>query len=247
MGSNRTRAATLVLIAVLAWIGLGLFTKYYDAFGSQGAVGVFASLVAVGLVGTFGAVFGGRQTVAPPAGERMPGLIRVVAKQDVTPGEWLKLMSDARSEFFLAGHSLGKWCGGTHRDSFEANMIRILKRHGTVTLLMLGPGSQNLERLKRATQRDYTKAVAESREFLHALIPHLTPEQKTRFRVSVLSDHATLPYTLVGNERTIVTAAYLSTRDSDEVPCLEMLRDCQEGISIYDDFCALVKQSRALS
>jgi hypothetical protein len=246
MNSNRTWAPTLVLIAVLSLVALGLFTVHYNALGSETAIGVFASLVATGALSLFASIQQSRRDSPQTTPHvSIPGLIRVLPKTDVTPGEWWSLMGEAEHEFFLAGHSLGKWCGGTHGERFEEHIIRILRKHGRVTLLTLGPGSPQLKRLKQATGRDYTKAVEESRDFLRKLLGSLDADQKTRLVVSVLPEHAALPYTVVGNEHTLVTATYLSSRDRDEVPCLEIARKSDAAISIYDDFCLLVKQGEA--
>lgn len=250
MNSNRTWAATIVLIAVMSLVALGLFTVHYDALGSETAIGVFVTLVATGVLSLFASVLQGRrdpQETAPQASTprvSIPGLIRVLPKTDVTPGEWWKLMDEADHEFFLAGHSLGKWCGGTHGERFGEDIIRILTKHGKVTLLTLGTGSPQLQRLKQATGRDYTKAVEESRNFLHELLTKLDVDQRARLVISVLPEHASLPYTVVGNEHTLLTAMYLSSHDRDEVPCLEIARKSDAAISIYDDFCLLVKQGK---
>lgn len=251
MNSNRTWVVTLLLIAVLSLVALGLFTVHYDALGSEAAISVFASLVATGVLSLFASVQPGRgspsemtRQVSTPQ-VSIPGLIRVLPKTAVTPGEWWRLLGEADHEFFLAGHSLGRWCGGTHGERFEERIIYILRKHGRVTLLTLGSGSPQLERLKQATGRDYTKAVKESRDFLRKLLARLDADQKARLVISVLPEHATLPYTVVGNEHTLMTATYLSSGDRDEVPCLEIARKSGAAISIYDDFCLLVKQGEA--
>ena len=114
-----------------------------------------------------------------------------------------------------------------------------------MTLLTLGPDSPQLKHLKQATGRDNTQAVEETRDFLRKLLTRLDADQKARLVISVLPEHAALPYTVVGNEHTLVTATYLSSRDRDEVPCLEIVRKSGAAISIYDDFCLLVKQGEA--
>lgn len=250
MNSNRTWA-TLLLIAVLSFLALGLFTVHYDVLGSETAIGVFGSLITAVVLSLFASVQQSRRDppettpqVSTPQ-VSIPGLIRVLPKTDVTPGEWWRLMGEAEHEFFLAGHSLGKWCGGTHGERFEEHIIRILKKHGRVTLLTLGPDSPQLLRLKQATGRDYTQAVEESRDFLSKLLARLDADQTARLVISIIPEHAALPYTVVGNEHTLVTAAYLSSRDRDEVPCLEIARKSDAAISIYDDFCLLVKQGEA--
>lgn len=245
MNSTRTWG-TLLLIAVLSLVALGLFTVHYDALGSETAIGVFVSLVATGVLSLFASVQQGRrdpQETTPQVS--IPGLIRVLPKTAVTTSEWWNLMGEAEHEFFLAGHSLGRWCGGMHGERFEEHIIRILRKHGRVTLLTLGPDSPQLKRLKQATGRDYTQAVEESRDFLRKLLTQLDADQKERLVISVLPEHAALPYTVVGNEHTLVTATYLSSRDRDEVPCLEITRKSDAAISIFDDFCLLVKQGEA--
>jgi hypothetical protein len=243
MDSNRPRLATLLLVPVLALIGLGLFTVNYDVLASETAIGVFATMLGAGVLGLLAFALGGARRPSDTTAQiSIPGLLRVLPKTDVTVEQWWSLMDEARHEFFLAGHSLGKWCGGTHAELFESNIIRILKGRGTVTLLTLAPGSPHLPRLQRATGRDYTKAVEESREFLRNLLSRLDAEHRQGLGIWVLPDHATLPYTVVGNEHTLLTATYLSSRDRDEVPCLEIARKSGAAISIYDDFCLLVKQ-----
>ncbi len=109
MNSNRTWVVTLLLVAVLSLVALGLFTVHYNALGSETAIGVFASLVATGALSLFASVQQGRGSPLETTLQvSIPGLIRVLPKTDVTTSEWWSLMGEAEREFFLAGHSLGR-------------------------------------------------------------------------------------------------------------------------------------------
>jgi hypothetical protein len=231
------------LICVGAAIGIALVLRH-DPFGSALAIGVLAGLIVIviGAAAKAGLIALHSASGVPPT---IPGLVRIAPKSSIVPEEWMDLIAKAHAEFFLAGHSLGKWCGESHREEFLEHIVRILSAEGSVKLLTLGPGSSHLQSLKLATDTDYTKRVAESREFLSGLLARLTLEQCRRLTISVLPEHANLPYTVAGNERTLITATYLSSRDSDEVPCLQLERDSGAAISIYDDFCLLVKQGEA--
>lgn len=204
--------------------------------------GVLVSVVAAAILGGVGAIFNVQPVQDGVHGQlSIPGLIRVAPKTSLTPDEWISVMDGARHEFILAGHTLGRWCGETHRDMFESNILRLLNRHGSVKLLTLAPGSPHLGRLKRATERDYTKAVNDSREFLSDLLSRLSPEQRSRLTVSILPDHAVLPYMLVGNERRLITAASLSSHDSDDVLVLgfpRLRRRQHASLRIATSLCA---------
>ncbi len=241
MRPNRLAAiVVLSLIAVGAAIGLGLVLSD-DPFGSALAISVVAGLIVIVIVATAKAGFTALRS-APAAPPSIPGLLRIAPKSSIAPEEWMDLITKAQKEFYLAGHSLGRWCGESHRQEFLEQIIRILSDGGEVKLLTLGPGSEHLERLKLATRTDYTRRVQESHDFLRGLRTKLTAAQRERLTISVLPDHATLPYTVVGNECTLITATYLSSQDSDQVPCLHLKLKSAAGSPIYDDFCELLRQ-----
>jgi hypothetical protein len=169
-------------------------------------------------------------------------LIRVSPKSGLSSDEWLEVLTRARHEFYIAGHSLGRWCSPTHREVFESNIARILIGSGSVRLVMLDLDCPQLERLKRATGTDYSDRVRQSMLVLENFVCRLSGDQRSRLTISILKDHMALPYMVVGNERTLITATYLASRDSDEVPCLELDRRSDAAIAIYDDFCKLADQ-----
>ncbi len=246
MRPNRLAAIVVWgLTCVGAVIAIALVLRH-DPFGSALAIGVLAGLIviAIGAAAKAGLTALRSASGLPPA---IPGLVRIAPKSSIAAEEWMGLIAEAQEEFFLAGHSLGKWCGESHREEFLEHIVRILTVDGRVKLLTLGPGSSHLKRLKLATDTDYTKRVTESHEFLRGLLARLTLEQRRRPTISVLPEHASLPYTVAGNEHTLITATYLSSRDSDEVPCLQLKRDSGAAKSIYDDFCLLVKQGNEFS
>src|SRR5207248_2449097 len=79
------------------------------------------------------------------------GLVRVTSKSALTSNEWLQFLQTAKSEFYVAGHSLGKWCSASNREDFKNHLRRILDSNGRVTLVMLDPASPQIARLQLAT------------------------------------------------------------------------------------------------
>jgi hypothetical protein len=231
----------LGLISILSWVAIYAFLQHHDAFGSAGALGVFSALIAAGLSSAIGSVITSRPRASTSADGplKLPGLIRLSAKNSLSSDEWLRVLTRAKHEFYIAGHTLGKWCSPTHRDTFETNITRILKRSGSVRLVLLDLDCPQLERLKQATGTDYSDRVRQSMQVLHAFVDRLSTDQRARLTISILKAHMELPYMVVGNERTLITATYLASRDSDEVPCLELDRTSDAAIAIYDDFCKL--------
>ena len=72
----------------------------------------------------------------------------------------------------------------------------------------------------------------------------LSPEQRARLKISLLADRY-LPYMLVGNEHRLITATYLASRNSEEMPCLTLARASDAARAIFDDFYALAKLGQA--
>lgn len=231
----------LGLISILSWVAIYAYLQRRDALGSVGAVGVFTGLITAGISSAIGSVLTSRpRTSRSPNGPlQLGGLIRLSPKSSLSSDEWLQVLTRAKHEFYVAGHTLGKWCSPTHREAFETNITRILKRSGSVKLVLLDLDCPQLDRLKRATGTDYTDRVKQSMQVLDAFVRRLSVDQRSRLTISILKDHMELPYMVVGNERTLITATYLASRDSDEVPCLELDRRSDAAIAIYDDFCKL--------
>ncbi len=234
-------------ISVLSFVASWVLANRSDAFGSPGAIAIFGAVAGTAITSAVGSVL--TWTPRPPSGSdrvsHMSGFVRLTSKSSLSGEEWLHVLTQAKSEFYLAGHTLGKWCENTHREVFESNIARILKHSGgTVKLVILAPGSPELERLTRATGTDYSKRLGESMRALGPFVRSLPEAHRARLTISTLEDHMALPYMLVGNERTLITATYLASRDSDEVPCLELDRGSDAAIAIYDDFCKLADKGK---
>jgi hypothetical protein len=231
--SSRSATATLILIAVVVVIGVLAILE------SWGTVAFAAPLAISGIIAA-GTVLALRRhpatrLVAPGEGDQLVGLR---PKSALTRSEWLDVLTGADSEFYLAGHSLGRWCDKAHHQRFTTELARILQG-GTITLILLHPNSRQLPRLQKATRTDYSANLRRSLALLKGFIAQLPPEHRTKLTVSLLQDPHSLPYTLVGNQDVLITATYFATRDSEEVPCLTLKRESDTAVPIYNDFHAL--------
>jgi hypothetical protein len=192
-------------------------------------------LAAVGLL--WRATSGEFAAPAPPVGTPLPR-----QKHELRSDEWFGLLTDARYEFYIAGHSMGLWCSASNRERFTGELRRILAAGGKVTLVMLGAGSPQLGLLHAATGTDYSDRIAQSRLVLGELEGSLDELHRRRLRVTMLSGPAPIPYMVVGNEKRLLTATYLARTDSEAMPCLELGRDSEPGRAIYDDFHKLASE-----
>jgi hypothetical protein len=228
-------ALLVALSSVIAWTAIYFLLHYHDALGSITAA-VLGGLITTRIV----AKLADRPHAATTLGEQpqRDQLVPLRPKCALTRAEWLEVLTGARSEFYIAGHSLGKWCDKDHHERFTTDLARIL-HHGEVTLVILHPGSQQLPRLQTATNTDYSKNIHKSLHVLEDFIAKLPVEHRQRLKISLLKDPLSLPYMLVGNEHTLITATYLASRDSDEMPCLTLDRKSDAAGAIYDDFHAL--------
>jgi hypothetical protein len=211
-----------------------------EPLGTTLAVGTVSSLVATAIVNVVRTVTAVRSR-DPSSVSHLPGLVRVRPKNALTAEEWLQFLQTAKTEFYVAGHSLGKWCGATNRDDFKSHVRRILDHNGRVTLVMLDPTSSQIGRLQRATSVDYTTRIHTSLQVLADLCTELQPAARERLTISVLKDHPTLSYMVVGNERRLVTASYLGSSDTDDIACMELERTSDAATVVYDDFHKLAE------
>lgn len=209
--------------------------------GSALAIGTFSSLAAAMIVNATRVVVAVRSQPSPNH-EFLPGLIRIRPKHTVTTRQWMEILQTAKSEFYIAGHSLGKWCSASNCDEFKGHIKRILdSKKGRVTLVMLDPSSPQVVRLQQATSVDYTGKIHTSLRVLADLYAELHTSARSRLTISVLKDHPALPYMVVGNEQLLVTATYLGSTASDDVACLELKRSSDVASAVYDDFHKLAQ------
>jgi hypothetical protein len=235
------RRFTTLAVPALLFVVTGVVAIALLSHGSSGplgttlAVGTLSSLVATMIVSA-ARVLGAVRPQPAPTGAELSGLLGATSKSAVTSEAWLQLLREAKAEFYIAGHSLGKWCSASNRDEFKSHIRRVLDSNGRVTLVMLDPSSPQIARLQRATSIDYTSRIQTSLHVLGNLSAELDPSAKTRLTISILKDHLTLPYMVVGNERRLMTATYLGSSDSDDVPCLELKLASEAATAVYDDF-----------
>jgi hypothetical protein len=208
--------------------------------GSALGIGTLSSLAAT-LIMSLAKTVTEAQGEAQTNRAAFPGLLRISTKSQFESDDWLQLLRNAKTEFYIAGHSLGRWCSPSNRDEFKTNIQRILNRNGSVTLVMLAPTSAQIALLQRATSVDYRDRIHTSHCVLAELCAELQPSVRNRLRISVLADHPALPYLVVGNEQRLVTATYLASSDSDDVACLELERSSRAATAVYDDFHKLAE------
>lgn len=242
MPDRRLRSAAVfaLLFIITGVVAVAVLTRgSHEPLGTTVAIGTLGSLLASLIVSGWRVVASVQPDNTSPD-TQMPGLVGARAKHSITADEWLDLLRKANTEFYVAGHSLGKWCSETNRDDFKSHVRRVLER-GRVTLVMLDPASAQIERLKRAVSVDYTGRINTSLAVLGELWAELPQASRPRLRVTMLTDHLTLPYMVVGNERRLITATYLASRDSDNITCLELDRSSEAAAAVYDDFCDLAR------
>lgn len=165
-------------------------------------------------------------------------------KCDLEFEEWFAFLEEAKSEFYVAGHTMGKWCDPSRKDAFVSQLRRILAAGGKVTLVMLGPESPQVSILRDATGKDYSGRIADTGAVLGELESSLNPAHKAGLRMRRLEDDGAIPYMVVGNEGRLVTATYLARTDSDDMPCIELGREDEAARAIYDDLHKLAEEGR---
>src|SRR4051812_15014021 len=158
-----------------------------EPLGSALGIGTLSSLFAT-LIASLVRVVTAAQPDSSSAGNAFPGLLRISAKNELTSDDWLQVLRTAKTEFYIAGHSLGKWCSATNRDEFKDHVERVLSNNGRVTLVMLAPDSAQIGLLQRATSVDYTGRIETSLSVLAELHARLQHGACDRLQISVLAD-----------------------------------------------------------
>lgn len=87
----------------------------------------------------------------------LKGLRRIAEKNALERADWFSLLTEAKREFYVAGHSMGLWCSPSNREEFVEELRRIVRGGGTVTLVMLGPKSE--PRTVWSAQRESTTTL----------------------------------------------------------------------------------------
>jgi hypothetical protein len=243
--------------ALIVAASLLISSLIHDGHGMLGisstlSVGIVASIGAVALVGLGRVIarvtdpMSNAPTVPTMAGGEGPGEARKVSRRkcDLEFEEWFALLEEAEREFYVAGHTMGKWCDPSRKEAFVSQLRRLLAGGGKVTLVMLGPGSPQVPILRDATGKDYSGRIADTGAVLAELEASLGPGHRTRLTVRRLEDDGAIPYMVVGNEGRLVTATYLARTDSDDMPCIELARKDESARALYDDFHKLARGDR---
>lgn len=204
------------------------------------SIGIIGSLIAVALVALLHTIR--RRTTGLQGHVESRGAQTPRRKCELGFEEWFAILKEAESEFYVAGHTMGKWCDRSRKDGFVSHVRRILADEGTVTFVMLDPESPQLPILKQATGTDYRARIAESVPILEELRSTLDPRHNSRLKVTQIRGDGAIPYMVVGNERRLLTASYLARTDSDDMPCIELARESESARAIYDDFHKLADE-----
>jgi hypothetical protein len=231
-------AVYAVLIAAGTLLASSLIHDGHGMLGISSAVSVGIVIAVAG--GLALALFGAIRSLTEPVGPSAavgPDLSAESSRRkcDLEFEEWFAFLEEAEKEFYVAGHTMGKWCDPSRRGVFVAQIRRLLAAGGTVTLVMLGPDSPQVPILFDATEKNYSGRIADTSAVLTKLRGSLDPAHRARLRVKQLNDHGAIPYMVVGNETRLVTATYLARTDSDDMPCIELDRGDEAARAIYDD------------
>jgi len=228
-----------VLIVAGTLLASSLIHDGHGMLGISSAVSVGIVIAVAGglVVALLGAIRSLTEPVGPAAGSTSPNVSAEGSRRkcDLEFEEWFAFLEEAEKEFYVAGHTMGKWCDPSRRGAFVARIRRLLAADGTVTLVMLGPDSPQVPILFAATGKNYSGRIADTSAVLTELRGSLDPAQRARLRVKQLDDHGAIPYMVVGNETRLVTATYLARTDSDDMPCIELDRGDEAARAIYDD------------
>jgi len=230
-------ASYAVLIVTAILVISSLINKGHGILGlSHGlSIGILGSIVAAALLALPRAIW--RETSPSSSFPNVaPDALVCRRKCELESDEWFAILTEARHEFYVAGHSMGKWCDESRRETFEAELRRILKERGKITLVMLGPESPQLPVLQSATGRDYSARISHSLPILREFEQSLVDNHRSRFQLKTLEDDGPIPYMVVGNEQRLLMATYLARTDSDDMPCLELKLESESALAIYDDF-----------
>jgi hypothetical protein len=244
--------------AVIVATTLGISSLIHQGHGMLGisltfSLGIVGSLGATALVALLGVIWrltnirsvpSPRTTGTAGDGEQVRTSRR---KCDLEFEEWFAFLEEADREFYVAGHTMGKWCDPSRKDAFVSQLRRILAAGGKVTLVMLGPGSPQVPILREATGKDYSGRIADTGAVLDELEFLVDPTHRTGLRVRRLEDEGAIPYMVVGNEERLVTATYLARTDSEDMPCIELDREDEAARAIYDDLQKLAAEDAGAS
>lgn len=239
--------------AVIVATTLGISSLIHHGHGMLGisstvSLGIVGSLGATAFVGLLAVIWRLADTNSVPspqpieaAGNDEPAKTSR-RKCDLEFEEWFAFLERAQKEFYVVGHTMGKWCDPSRKDAFVSQVQRLLAAKGRVTLVMLGPKSPQVPILRSATGKDYSIRIADTDAVLRELESSLIPAHKRRLQVSRLEDDSAIPYMVVGNEERLVTATYLARTDSNDMPCIELVREDEAARAIYDDLHKLAAE-----
>lgn len=153
--------------------------------GTTLAVGTVSSLVATMIVISHASSPpSARPRRSPPVD--LGGSVGVKPKNAIASTEWLHVPQSAKQEFYIAGHSLGRWCSATNQEEFKDHLKRLLRKGGNVTLVILAPESPQIARLQKATSVHYRDRIRTSLAVLADLDASLNDGERRRLTISTL-------------------------------------------------------------
>jgi hypothetical protein len=157
--------------------------------------------------------------------------------------EWIALLRDAQEELYIVGHAVDSWCDtGVQRD-FVAAIDRLARDGGTIRLVTLPEGGTVTRFLAVQRGKQYDERIRRTLDVLGAIHSNLPAKHRGNLHVSHLREDTTMPYTVAGNEHTLIIATYpIAGQDSDRMPAIKLAARSPLGAAVRDDLDWLIKK-----
>jgi hypothetical protein len=159
-------------------------------------------------------------------------------KQAYTELEWLALLHGARHSLMMVGHALDRWCETpTIKQEFCEAIRRVVDNGGEVRLLML---AERANRVPKLRNKGYSERIQRTLQVLRRLNGELNGPGK--LSVYHLGDGLDMPYMMVANEQTVITAPYPATaQSSNRMPAMRLACDSAIARQLQADIDALLE------
>ncbi|MEA2493154.1 MAG: hypothetical protein QOJ29_1065 [Thermoleophilaceae bacterium] len=170
------------------------------------------------------------------------GVQAIKPKSLYNDDEWIALLTHAREELFFVGHALDKWCNREPvKRHFSETIVRLASAGKPVRLVALPPEGEVTAKLGDQREKVYPKRINHTMGVLAAIRKQIPKDQRLNLQVMHLREDVTMPYMIVGNEHTLITASYpTGTEDSNNMPAVTVDSQQALGIALRSDMEWLV-------
>lgn len=238
---NKTRKNVVICVIIILIIVLPIVYITIDNSDIKAILlGIISSIIASAIFSILSAfVFDNKieqaealkQLISSIDSKLTKGVLELKDRAEFESDFWIKFAKTANKEWTISGRTLNRWLGGSIKEDFKKNIIRILKDKGEINLVIYKKLDGEEEKEKKLLH-DFLKKE---------IFPACVKKEKSRYIMKkdvklAIYEVDSLPYLYNANDAEIIVAPYFTYAENSNNLMFVLKRSCKYGEEYSRDF-----------